>query len=194
MTEGRRGTWRPSVIGAGVTSVSMFLVRLCVLPITRRTSIASGYRPDWVSDRKPEYNCARLTFPGGPIPPGGTLYGALLEPFRADQWLAVKVGDILEAREGRKTTATATVLQDVHWPAGMFGYFPSYLLGVAFAAQLWTRCQIEGAHGSSQAILGFLRRTVHQYGGWYTFEGLTDQMGGFDPTFYLGYLKRAYLL
>lgn len=28
-------------------------------------------------------------------------------------------------------------MQDVHWPAGLFGYFPSYLLGSLFAAQLF---------------------------------------------------------
>lgn len=28
-------------------------------------------------------------------------------------------------------------LQDVHWPSGAFGYFPSYTLGALTAAQLW---------------------------------------------------------
>jgi carboxypeptidase Taq len=26
-------------------------------------------------------------------------------------------------------------LQDIHWPSGMFGYFPSYTLGAMYAAQ-----------------------------------------------------------
>ena len=29
-------------------------------------------------------------------------------------------------------------MQDVHWPSGAFGYFPSYTLGALTAAQLWT--------------------------------------------------------
>ncbi|WP_428268306.1 carboxypeptidase M32 [Haliangium sp.] len=29
------------------------------------------------------------------------------------------------------------VMQDVHWPAGLFGYFPSYTLGAIIAAQLF---------------------------------------------------------
>ena len=29
------------------------------------------------------------------------------------------------------------VLQDVHWPGGAFGYFPTYSLGNIIAAQLW---------------------------------------------------------
>src|SRR6202008_880220 len=28
-------------------------------------------------------------------------------------------------------------LQDVHWGAGSFGYFPGYALGCVIAAQLW---------------------------------------------------------
>ena len=28
-------------------------------------------------------------------------------------------------------------LQDVHWSAGLFGYFPSYALGNLYAAQFW---------------------------------------------------------
>ena len=28
-------------------------------------------------------------------------------------------------------------LQDVHWPAGLFGYFPTYTLGALVAAQLF---------------------------------------------------------
>ncbi|HVW19041.1 MAG TPA: carboxypeptidase M32 [Solirubrobacteraceae bacterium] len=29
------------------------------------------------------------------------------------------------------------VLQDVHWPSGSFGYFPTYALGTVLAAQIW---------------------------------------------------------
>jgi carboxypeptidase Taq len=28
------------------------------------------------------------------------------------------------------------ILQDVHWSMGYFGYFPTYTLGVMFAAQI----------------------------------------------------------
>ena len=31
------------------------------------------------------------------------------------------------------------VLQDVHWGAGLIGYFPTYTLGNLMAAQLWER-------------------------------------------------------
>lgn len=29
------------------------------------------------------------------------------------------------------------VLQDVHWSAGLFGYFPTYTLGAMFACQIY---------------------------------------------------------
>ena len=35
------------------------------------------------------------------------------------------------------------VLQDIHWAAGAFGYFPSYALGCLIAAQLWERLESE---------------------------------------------------
>ena len=31
-------------------------------------------------------------------------------------------------------------LQDIHWPMGMFGYFPSYTLGAMYAAQYFAPC------------------------------------------------------
>jgi carboxypeptidase Taq len=34
-------------------------------------------------------------------------------------------------------------LQDVHWGAGSFGYFPSYALGCLIAAQLWEALELE---------------------------------------------------
>jgi len=34
-------------------------------------------------------------------------------------------------------------LQDIHWGAGSFGYFPSYALGCLIAAQLWEAMQAE---------------------------------------------------
>ena len=34
-------------------------------------------------------------------------------------------------------------MQDVHWPSGAFGYFPSYTLGALIAAQLWAAIERE---------------------------------------------------
>ncbi len=63
------------------------------------------------------------------------------------------------------------VLQDVHWPGGAFGYFPTYTLGNVIAAQLWEAASrdIDGLDtkiGSGElAPLGdWLREKVHRHG------------------------------
>lgn len=63
------------------------------------------------------------------------------------------------------------VMQDVHWAAGLIGYFPTYTLGNLFAAQLLQ--SITGdlgdldpmiSLGEFQPILDWLRIHVHQHG------------------------------
>jgi carboxypeptidase Taq len=62
-------------------------------------------------------------------------------------------------------------LQDVHWGAGLFGYFPTYTLGNLMAAQLWTRMaadlpdieqHIEA--GEFAPLREWLRENVHRHG------------------------------
>lgn len=94
---------------------------------------------------------------------------------------------------GRKPTDDRKegVIQDVHWCAGLFGYFPSYLLGVSYAAQLWRHCP---TLDDKPQILDYLKERVHQYGGTLNFVELTDKQGGFDPSCYIDYLRNAYEL
>jgi carboxypeptidase Taq len=63
------------------------------------------------------------------------------------------------------------VLQDVHWAAGAFGYFPTYSLGNVIAGQLWEAAA--GDLGDLDALIGdgdlaalgaWLREHVHRYG------------------------------
>jgi carboxypeptidase Taq len=58
----------------------------------------------------------------------------------------LKVADLPEAWDTkmRENLGLSTIdnpkdgpMQDVHWPAGLFGYFPSYTLGAMMAAQQW---------------------------------------------------------
>jgi carboxypeptidase Taq len=58
----------------------------------------------------------------------------------------LQVADLTEAWDAkmRESLGLATIgnpkdgpMQDVHWPAGLFGYFPSYTLGALMAAQQW---------------------------------------------------------
>ena len=73
---------------------------------------------------------------------------------------------------GLTPTSVATgVLQDIHWSAGLFGYFATYTLGNLVAAQLWETLRTaeptlddEMRGGDFRALLAWLRREVHQHG------------------------------
>jgi carboxypeptidase Taq len=63
------------------------------------------------------------------------------------------------------------VLQDVHWAAGAFGYFPSYALGCLIAAQLWERLEADAGPqddvlraGEVTATRAWLAEHVHRHG------------------------------
>jgi carboxypeptidase Taq len=67
--------------------------------------------------------------------------------------------------------AAQGVLQDVHWGAGLFGYFPTYTLGNLIAAQLWTRLsedlpEIDAqlASGELAPLREWLREHIHRHG------------------------------
>ncbi len=62
-------------------------------------------------------------------------------------------------------------LQDVHWGAGSFGYFPSYGLGCLIAAQLWETMEAalgprddDLRRGEAAPIQSWLAEHVHRYG------------------------------
>jgi carboxypeptidase Taq len=63
------------------------------------------------------------------------------------------------------------VLQDVHWPSGAFGYFPTYSLGNIIAGQLWDAAgrdlgdlDARIAEGDLTSIGEWLRDRVHRHG------------------------------
>nr|WP_091271141.1 carboxypeptidase M32 [Alteribacillus persepolensis] len=93
------------------------------------------------------------------------------------------------------------VLQDVHWPSGAFGYFPSYALGYIYAAQLKQAmlrdvpafdklCQ----NGDLAPIRTWLRDNVHQYGRMKNPEDILKDATGesINPTYLLTYLQTKY--
>ena len=62
-------------------------------------------------------------------------------------------------------------MQDVHWFAGLIGYFPTYTLGAVTAAQLWQAARralpgVEEAIGGGDfaPLLGWLRENIHSQG------------------------------
>jgi carboxypeptidase Taq len=93
------------------------------------------------------------------------------------------------------------VLQDIHWSAGLMGYFPTYALGNLISAQLWESVlgdipdieeQIE--QGEFVSLLGWMRDKIHQHGAKYEPQQLIENVTGskIDPQPYLRYLRIKY--
>ncbi|STO08095.1 carboxypeptidase M32 [Exiguobacterium aurantiacum] len=79
------------------------------------------------------------------------------------------------------------VLQDVHWAGGSFGYFPSYALGLIYAAQLTEALKAEHpdfetwiATGEFTPIKQWLETNVHRHGKTLTPNELIRTVTGAD--------------
>ncbi len=71
----------------------------------------------------------------------------------------------------RPQTYADGILQDIHWSAGLIGYFPTYTLGNIYAAQLMEAARADLgqldrdlAKGDFRPLLGWLRREIHSFG------------------------------
>lgn len=76
-------------------------------------------------------------------------------------------------------------LQDVHWPSGLFGYFPTYTLGAMTAAQLFQSAvsELKSLHrqigrGNFAPLLGWLRENVHSKGKFLPYEEMMTAATG----------------
>lgn len=93
------------------------------------------------------------------------------------------------------------VLQDVHWSAGLVGYFPTYALGNLLSVQYYNQAlkahpniPNEFAQGKFDTLLGWLNTNIHQHGRKYTTEELTQRVTGetMKSNAYMTYLKDKY--
>jgi carboxypeptidase Taq len=80
------------------------------------------------------------------------------------------------------------VLQDIHWSAGYFGYFPSYMLGNLYAAQIFAAAKeeipdLEGkiAQGELLPLRGWLKEKIHRFGRIYEPQELLERVTGEGP-------------
>jgi carboxypeptidase Taq len=107
---------------------------------------------------------------------------------RYDEYLGVEVPDDAHG-----------VLQDVHWAAGLIGYFPTYALGNLIAGQLFERAHADLpdldeqlAAGELQGLREWLREHVHRHGAKFSTDQLLRRVVGgpiaVDP--FIAYLKR----
>lgn len=91
----------------------------------------------------------------------------------------LSVADLPEAWNARFVSDFSTevdrpsngVLQDVHWSAGLFGYFPTYTLGNVYAGCLYQalrtaqpRLDTDLARGDTSGATGWLRETLQRFG------------------------------
>ena len=90
-------------------------------------------------------------------------------------------------------------LQDSHWSGGSFGYFPSYALGSAYAAQMLRNMEQEMdvwgpvAQGDLSAVSAWLGDKVHRFGCLLEpAQVVENACGKFDPTVYVDYLVEKY--
>ena len=93
------------------------------------------------------------------------------------------------------------ILQDIHWAIGMFGYFPTYALGSAYAAQIAFYMakdfSIEECIKDQDfyAISQWLEAKIYQYGSTYTPDELMKKSFGetINVDYYISYLKDKFI-
>lgn len=88
----------------------------------------------------------------------------------------------------RPDSDASGVMQDVHWGAGLIGYFPTYSLGNLFAAQLFTAARSELGdlddlfrRGEFSPLLNWMRENVHREGRRYGAVDLVEKVTGSLP-------------
>lgn len=93
-------------------------------------------------------------------------------------------------------------MQDVHWQAGLFGYFPTYSIGAMTAAQLFAAANraVPGileaiSQGDFSPLLGWLRENIHSKGRLLSYDNLLLEATGskLDASFFKQHLQRRYL-
>ncbi|MBA3567309.1 MAG: carboxypeptidase M32, partial [Actinobacteria bacterium] len=93
---------------------------------------------------------------------------------------------------------TVGVLQDTHWASGLFGYFPTYLLGSVLSVQIWGKArealpeveqQIE--RGEFTELHTWLRENLYSLGSKFSPPETIERVvgGPIDPQPYLRYLR-----
>lgn len=92
------------------------------------------------------------------------------------------------------------ILQDIHWSGGSFGYFPSYAIGSAVAAQIYHHLETVLPvkdyllEGNISPVKDYLCEHIHKFGATKnTTELLTDMMGeDLNADYYVNYLTEKY--
>ena len=92
------------------------------------------------------------------------------------------------------------ILQDMHWSTGYLGYFPTYALGSAYAAQIYATMEkqidVEKALLTNhfEEITNWLEKNVHHYAASKSMAEIVEEVSGepFNPDYYTDYLIKKY--
>lgn len=94
-------------------------------------------------------------------------------------------------------------LQDVHWPEGLFGYFPCYTLGAMYAAQWFATLRREVpdlderiTRGELSVVFNWLRERIWSQGSRWTTDELCRRASGepLNPAHFRRHLTARYLM
>ena len=93
-------------------------------------------------------------------------------------------------------------MQDIHWPSGAIGYFPTYTIGAMIAAQLFDTLKTQVPSwaddvkkGDFSSIFDWLRENVHQKASLHSTPELITQATGkpLDVEIFKNHLRDRYL-
>jgi carboxypeptidase Taq len=93
-------------------------------------------------------------------------------------------------------------LQDVHWPSGLFGYFPCYSLGAMYAAQWFAAMRrampdldVRITRGELTAVFDWLKKNIWNEGSRWTTDELAIRASGepLNPAHFKAHLEARYL-
>jgi carboxypeptidase Taq len=111
--------------------------------------------------------------------------------------------DLFEQMLGRRPPDLAHgCLQDIHWAAGLMGYFPNYAMGSMLAAQLFERATADDpsilpalADGNFQPYFAWVKPRVHQRASLTSFATLVQDATGapLSADAFLRHVQRRYL-
>ena len=89
-------------------------------------------------------------------------------------------------------------LQDIHWHMGYFGYFPSYCMGLLFAAQIYYLLGFNEVQTMKDLKKKFqsLKENFYKHGSLYDFEELVELCTGspLDTSHYYKFITEEYLI
>jgi carboxypeptidase Taq len=93
-------------------------------------------------------------------------------------------------------------LQDIHWPSGSFGYFPSYTLGAMYAAQYFASMRQQQpdldsriAAGDLSPVFDWLKANIWSQASLWDTDTLVQRATGetLNPAHFRAHLERRYL-